>query len=824
MIPLRVLLIEDSELDAGLILRQLKQAGYETTSHRVENEPQLVEALKDPWDVIIADYRLPEFNASEALTIVQSTGIDTPFIIVSGAIGEETAVTLMKSGARDYLMKDKLSRLPPVVERELIEAEGRRMQRQAHQALLESERNLKKSQQVAHIGHWVRDLTTGIETWSDEMYRILGVDKETFHGDLVALWFSSVHPDDREYVSQHIDINKPEEQHGELEYRIVRPDGSVRFILGQVGEPQLDASGKLILHTGVVHDITERKLIEIDLLAKMEESQNRSRELEVISRISSRIRTAESQNDLIIIVLQELAKLLEASHAAVAFTNNSKVTIEYVDRQGNLIPVQMTDKINKVLNQLIINRKPEFFTKIPYEFISKLLTPVYQKFPHPASIIAYPIINESQVFGLIYLDFASPTVFHQEQRSLVEAVAEMTGNALNRMATTRELESMVEMRERELESIYKVTSSASATLDIDEALKRALRLTLEAVHTRVGAIFLFNEKSSSIDLIAAQGGEDVSQEIFSTAAVKKQLDRVIDQRKALVIPKLALNMDGGRSKTDPSELSFIGLPMRALDEVLGVLAVVYKSSEQVVLEEMTLLSFIADHLALVVQNARLYHKAERSAILEERSRLSRGLHDSVTQSLYSANLYAAGAKRFFTSSNYSEVDSYLTQIGELTQQALKDMRLLVYELRSPELQRNGLIGALQNRLDAVERRVNIDAEIHADMLDSLPEKVEENLYRIAIEALNNSLKYAQASKVVLNFQTVDNEIIFSIQDNGTGFIIDKGLRSGGLGLITMRERTERIGGSFNIITLPQKGTKIEVKLAREPRDHSNKDM
>lgn len=824
MIPLRVLLIEDSELDAGLILRQLKQAGYEITSHRVENEAQLIDALKNPWDIIIADYRLPEFNASEALKIVQGTGIDTPFIIVSGAIGEETAVTLMKSGARDYLMKDKLSRLPPVVERELIEAEGRRMQRQAHQALMENERNLKKSQQVAHIGHWVRDITTGVEIWSDEMYRILGVNKEAFRGDLVSSWFAAVHPDDREYVSAHIDVNRPEDQHGELEYRIVRPDGSIRYILGQVGEPQLDASGKLIQHTGVVHDITERKLIEIDLLEKIEESQNRSRELEVISLISSRIRTAESQNDLIIIVLQELAKLLQASHAAVAFTGNDHVVIEYVDRQGNLIPVQLTEKINKILTQLINNRKPEFFTKIPFEFISKLLTPVYQKYPQPASIIAYPIINESQVFGLIYLDFASPTVFHEEQRNLVEAVAEMTGNALNRMATTRELELMVEMRDRELESIYKVTSSASATLDIEKALKQALVLTLEAVHTQVGAIFLLNENGTAIDLIACQGGEDVSQEIFTTAAVKKQLDRVIEQRKALVIPNLSMNTSAIRLKADPSELSFIGLPMRALDEVLGVLAVVYKNSEQVVLEEMTLLSFIADHLALVVQNSRLYRKAEKSAILEERSRLSRGLHDSVTQSLYSANLYAAGAKRFFTSGKYSEVDSYLTQIGELTQQALKDMRLLVYELRSPELQRNGLIGALQNRLDGVERRVNIDAEIHADFHDPLPEKVEENLYRIAIEALNNSLKYAQATKITLDFRADENEIIFSIQDNGMGFIIDKGLRSGGLGLITMRERTERIGGSFNIITLPQKGTKIEVKLARESRDHSNKDM
>ncbi|MRS03733.1 response regulator, partial [bacterium] len=143
MIPLRVLLIEDSEIDASLILRHIEKAGYSTEMIRVENEPELVESLKSEWDVIIADFQLPSFDAPNALAILQETGKDIPFIVVSGAIGEETAVALMKSGARDYVMKDNLSRLPPVVERELIEVKVRQSEKQALHALLESEQHLR---------------------------------------------------------------------------------------------------------------------------------------------------------------------------------------------------------------------------------------------------------------------------------------------------------------------------------------------------------------------------------------------------------------------------------------------------------------------------------------------------------------------------------------------------------------------------------------------------------------------------------------------------------------------------------------------------------
>jgi sigma-B regulation protein RsbU (phosphoserine phosphatase) len=137
---LRVLIVEDSEFDAHMMVSLLRKGGYDVTFERVETAPAMQTALADrAWDVVLSDYNLPEFNAPEAMRLLRESGLDLPFIIVSGGIGEDIAVGAMKAGAHDYLMKGNLHRLIPAVERELREAANRASQREAKKALQESE-------------------------------------------------------------------------------------------------------------------------------------------------------------------------------------------------------------------------------------------------------------------------------------------------------------------------------------------------------------------------------------------------------------------------------------------------------------------------------------------------------------------------------------------------------------------------------------------------------------------------------------------------------------------------------------------------------------
>jgi signal transduction histidine kinase len=143
---LRVLLIEDSEDDADLLTLALRRGGYEVSCERVHTPEAMQMALQaGGWDVVISDYVMPRFNGVDALKLLQARGVDIPFIVVSGHIGEELAVAAMKAGADDYVMKDKLARLVPAVARELREAEGRRARRASEEALRQSEARLKRA-------------------------------------------------------------------------------------------------------------------------------------------------------------------------------------------------------------------------------------------------------------------------------------------------------------------------------------------------------------------------------------------------------------------------------------------------------------------------------------------------------------------------------------------------------------------------------------------------------------------------------------------------------------------------------------------------------
>jgi len=796
MIPLKVLIIEDSESDAALVVRVLEKAGYDIFAHRVENDSDLNSALEEHnWDIIIADYQLPNFNAPSALAILQDSGIDIPFIVVSGAIGEETAVSLMKSGACDCVMKSSLSRLPPIVERELSESQLRRSRKNDLELLRLQSAALESAANSIVITD--RD---GMITWANPAFTTLtGYSLSEAIGKNPRELVKSGHHDQHFYKEMWEKILGGGVWQGEILNK--RKDGS-HYYEELTITPVFDINGDISQFVAIKQDITTRKEAEQLLVEKLQEKNRHAHELEIITSISSSMRKAETQIELENIFLQKLVSLMGARYATVAFLENSTLMFTQAIGSVRTWSKQLIKSNFGIFGDLIHSGKPVIIEHCNTSNELELPVWIDDFFPNIKSLIVFPLQSGANTIGTVFLGFAEANQFGPEQKNLIETVSEMAGNALKRMSSVEKLNAMVTRRERELENIYRVTSSASKTLDIEKALKNALGLTIQAIGANVGAVYLLDEISNKPELFVNEGSDPEQLIFFKNETIKQHLKRIVSQNKSIVLPNLTAN----------KELAFIGFPMRSQDRVVGVLALIRKGEEEVILEEMTLLSFIADHLALIVENTMLYKKAEHTLIMEERSRLSRELHDSITQSLYSANLISAGAQKYAAQKKYTEVDSCLKQISHLSLQALREMRLLIYELRSPELAKSGLIGALQARLDSVERRLNIKGEIDGTNYSPLPQRIEENVYRIVIEGLNNSLKHAQASKVSITLINKEDILFLEIQDDGIGFESESALHAGGMGLISISERAKQLGGSFKVNSEPGHGARLEVQI------------
>jgi signal transduction histidine kinase len=229
-------------------------------------------------------------------------------------------------------------------------------------------------------------------------------------------------------------------------------------------------------------------------------------------------------------------------------------------------------------------------------------------------------------------------------------------------------------------------------------------------------------------------------------------------------------------------------------------------------EDLLVIQSLGDQTAVAIENARLYARSRDLAILEERHRLARDLHDSVSQSLYSLSLLSEGWRRLLRSGEATNVEEYFDRADTIAQQALREMRLMVYELRPAALEKDGLLGVLHQRLEAVERRAGVKTRLIADDLIDLPLQVQECLYRICLEALNNALKHSGATEVTLRYYAQGDQVVLQVRDNGCGFASDSPDSRGGMGLNNMRQRAQEMGGALIIESEPGKGTTVTARI------------
>jgi PAS domain S-box-containing protein len=385
-----------------------------------------------------------------------------------------------------------------------------------------------------------------------------------------------------------------------------------------------------------------------------------------------------------------------------------------------------------------------------------------------------------------------------------------------RMTAFQLLEQRVIDRTRKLSALYDILEVASDPGDLQTTITRSLHRVLKAIDGNAGAIHLLDSTGDTLHLTAQQGLSETAAARLTQIDVQgsRLAGWVVRHNEPLFISKMSED-DRAANLIDGSDLDvYIAVPIVANDQVRGVLTVLGDTpSRYTAVEEMELLSSVGEQLGVVVENARLRQQAEQLMVLEERNRLARELHDSVTQSLYSVTLFAEAGSNLTEVGEYERAGQLFKDVLETGQQALKEMRLLVHKLRPSLLEKEGLIRALQHRLNAVEGRAGVKNQLIVEGKPVMKAEVEEAFYHVAQEALNNAIKHAIAGEVRIYLRQVeDDSVELVVTDNGKGFDPETAAEGGGLGLTSMRERIENLGGDLTIQSSIAQGTKVQARL------------
>lgn len=333
---LRVLIIEDDEEDAELLRLELESAGRSVYMQRVQTKAAFLAALESEWDIIISDYAMPGFDGLKAFALYRETGIDTPFIFVSGALGEERAVKAMIAGARDYILKGDLGRLNAAVDREVAGAKSRRERREMEAAKASEQRRLALALQATGAGVFELQIPENAQGFDNEqvycserLAELLGCSAtELRNGDTFRNWLCEhVHPQDLAGLQKcHQNLIEGHEGNNAVEFRLRHPGGGWRnmWCVGEAGRH--DSSGRVIDFVGIILDQTERH--------RMEEQLRQAQKMEAIGLLAGGV--AHDFNNLLTVILNFGEFVLESLESDSSASDDMREVLNAARRAEKL--------------------------------------------------------------------------------------------------------------------------------------------------------------------------------------------------------------------------------------------------------------------------------------------------------------------------------------------------------------------------------------------------------------------------------------------------------------------------------------------------------
>ncbi|WP_169911038.1 GAF domain-containing sensor histidine kinase [Evansella clarkii] len=379
-----------------------------------------------------------------------------------------------------------------------------------------------------------------------------------------------------------------------------------------------------------------------------------------------------------------------------------------------------------------------------------------------------PLKAGEETFGLLNVAAPGKIKFTEEELALLSSVAFQIGTAIKRM----KLYEAQQHRAEEFVRLDVASRELKKLNDIDTFPEQAAHKIKAIFGFTFAALYIKTNTAESLSVIP-EAGEEFTREILTEA--EKKRDVVF---------------------TEEADQKVAAIPLLSGEDTAGFLLAGRDRSCKIPGE---IFSALAGHLTLAMENAKLHKMRQEISVMEERNRLARDLHDSVTQTLFSLSLTAKGAKNIYK--HEAEIKETFEDLQQMAQTALAEMRSLIWQLKPPGLE-DGVIAALKK----YGSNLGMQVHAHVEGVAPIPEKVEETLWRIGQEALNNACKHGDTSNVFADLKLTKENVRLIVKDNGRGFNPEKKFRSAGL--TGMIERAEELHGTVKINSGPGIGTEV----------------
>jgi len=385
------------------------------------------------------------------------------------------------------------------------------------------------------------------------------------------------------------------------------------------------------------------------------------------------------------------------------------------------------------------------------------------------------------------------------------------------VAARGDLERQVEERTRELTALLRISSNVASTLELRPLLRLVMdELRVIADYSRCTVYEVDGNRLEPLDSRSTEP-DTTMPPVLSLAEIQPIWTQINEGRPVLIDDvrseaelALAYQSGAGASQQTSTTVSWMGIPLSLKDRVIGMVGFSHTEARFYTERHASLVGAIASQVTVAIENARLYEQAQQLAAVEERQRLARELHDSVSQALYGIALGARTARTLLEGDPSRAIEP-VDYVLALAEAGLAEMRALIFELRPESLEMEGLAAALEKQTAATKARYGIDivADIDDEPLLSFQQK--EVFYRVAQEALHNVVKHAHATRAEVRLALENGSVLLEVRDDGDGFDISNGF-PGHMGLVSMRERAASIDASLDIDSTPGTGTSVRLLL------------